>query len=137
MPPRQKQSLASVVGMNIMRLRQAKGMSQVELARQLGMGSDSLSRIERGLVAPRFGRLEKLAAVLGCSVAELFLDGAAGRAQHVEPLSPEQEALFLTNRVTAILQEMSQHSQTRRAATSRIRTRRSRSRPLSSDVAIF
>ena len=48
-------------------------MTQAELAERLGVGNDSLSRIEKGVVAPRFQRLELIAEVLGCTVSELFV----------------------------------------------------------------
>lgn len=72
MPPRQRQHLASIVGANIAALRAKRGWNQTQLAEKLGMGPDSLSRMERGLVAPRFGRLERIAETLACPVAELF-----------------------------------------------------------------
>jgi transcriptional regulator with XRE-family HTH domain len=69
---RKIQNLAAVVGGNISRRRKAMGMTQTELAEKLDMGGDSLSRIEKGVVAPRFQRLEEMAKVLDCSVADLF-----------------------------------------------------------------
>jgi transcriptional regulator with XRE-family HTH domain len=50
-------------------------LTQAELAEQLNMGSDSLSRIENGIVAPRFQRLEDIAKILDCTVADLFRKG--------------------------------------------------------------
>lgn len=72
MPPRQRQHLASIVGANIAALRAKRGWNQTQLAEMLGMGPDSLSRMERGMVAPRFARLERIAEALTCTVAELF-----------------------------------------------------------------
>lgn len=72
MPPRQRQHLASIVGANIAALRAKRGWNQTQLAEKLGMGPDSLSRMERGMVAPRFARLELIAEALTCTVAELF-----------------------------------------------------------------
>jgi transcriptional regulator with XRE-family HTH domain len=48
------------------------GLTQAELAERLDMGGDSLSRIEKGVVAPRFQRLEGIASALDCAVADLF-----------------------------------------------------------------
>ena len=72
MTVRKKQSLASIVGANISHRRKELGLTQEGMAEKPNMGGDSLSRIENGLVAPRFQRLEKIAAVLGCAVADLF-----------------------------------------------------------------
>ena len=52
------------------------GLTQAELAEQLDMGGDSLSRIENGIVAPRFQRLEAIAKALDCAVADLFRKGS-------------------------------------------------------------
>ena len=68
-----KQRLAVIVGANITARRKLLGWNQAAFAERLGMGADSLSRIERGLVAPRFQRLEEIAEILECSVAELFM----------------------------------------------------------------
>lgn len=73
MSERKRQRLATIVGANITARRRLMGWNQAAFAERLGMGADSLSRIERGLVAPRFPRLEQMAELLECSVAELFL----------------------------------------------------------------
>ena len=73
MDQRKKQRLAAIVGANMAALRKERGWNQIEFAERLGIGADSLSRMERGLVAPRFSRLEHIAATLECSVAELFM----------------------------------------------------------------
>jgi len=48
------------------------GLSQDQLAEKLGISGASLSRIESGTAAPRFPRLEELAEILDCRVADLF-----------------------------------------------------------------
>ena len=68
-----KEPLAVIVGANITAKRKRMGLNQAQLAEQIGIGPDSLSRIESGVTAPKFQTLEKLAHVLECSVAELFL----------------------------------------------------------------
>ena len=73
-----KEPLAIIVGANISAKRKRKGMNQVQLAEQLGIGLDSLSRIESGITAPKFQTLEKMAQVLECPVAELFLYNEEG-----------------------------------------------------------
>lgn len=72
MTGRKNQILAAIVGTNISRRRKELGLTQAEMAEKLNMGGDSLSRVENGLIAPRFQRLEEMAAVLGCAVADLF-----------------------------------------------------------------
>ena len=62
------------------------------------MGGDSLSRVENGVVAPRFHRLEAMATLLGCSVADLFrrdsdpLEAKLGMVEDLlRPLPPEAQ----------------------------------------------
>jgi transcriptional regulator with XRE-family HTH domain len=43
-------------------------LTQDKLAEKLSISGASLSRIESGLAAPRFPRLEDLAEILGCQV---------------------------------------------------------------------
>lgn len=72
MAQKSKQRLALIVGANICARRKLKNLTQASFAEQLGIGADSLSRIERGLTAPRFNTLEKMADLLDCPVADLF-----------------------------------------------------------------
>ena len=72
MTAKKNQNLTAIVGANISRRRKKLGLTQAEMAEKLNIGGDSLSRVENGVVAPRFQRLEEIAAVLGCPVADLF-----------------------------------------------------------------
>ena len=69
---RKTQSVAIIVGGNISARRKLLSYTQAELAEKLNMGPDSLSRIEKGVVAPRFQRLADIAAALDCTIADLF-----------------------------------------------------------------
>ena len=105
-------TLARIVGAHIANRRKQKGMTQVECAKRLGMGADSLSRIEKGVVAPRFPRLEQIAETLDCQVAELFRppsdsfkDRAESVADIMHSLSPkmqEEVVVLLASIVTAV-----------------------------------
>ena len=55
-----KHQLEKVVGQTIAKRRQSLGISQFELAERLNIAPASLSRIENGLAAPRFSRLERI-----------------------------------------------------------------------------
>ena len=62
MPEKHTPHLAAVLGANIAGRRQLLGMNQADLAARLDMAPDALSRIENGYTAPRFGRIEQIAA---------------------------------------------------------------------------
>ena len=98
MAEREVQRLAKILGNSIVERRKILGMTQIELANRLDMAPDALSRIENGYVAPRFNRIEEMAPVLECSVAELFReknDSLRARADSIadiiSPLPAEKQ----------------------------------------------
>jgi len=64
--------VAQLLGSNIAAYRKRKGWTQAFLGEQLGIGTDSLCRIERGVMAPRYHRLQDIADLLDCTIADLF-----------------------------------------------------------------
>ncbi|MFM0382776.1 helix-turn-helix domain-containing protein [Paraburkholderia dipogonis] len=68
--------LPAVVGNNIKARRAELGMTQNALAQTLGVEIETISRYERGIVAPSFPQLEKLCAVLAVQAWQLFSDGS-------------------------------------------------------------
>ena len=59
-------------GATISALRKEKGLTQLELARQMGVTDKAVSKWERDLSFPDVASLPKLAEVLGTSVDELL-----------------------------------------------------------------
>ena len=59
-------------GKRLQVLRLQAGMTQEELANEIGVTVESISNIERGVYGPKFDNLEKLAAVLDVQVMEFF-----------------------------------------------------------------
>jgi transcriptional regulator with XRE-family HTH domain len=53
-------------------LRAERGMTQEQLADKTGLTIESISNIERGIFAPKFHNLEKIAFALKVPVKELF-----------------------------------------------------------------
>ncbi len=108
-----KAKLSEIVGKNIARLRHEQGLSQEQMAEQVGIDSPSMSRVEKGLISPRFKRLERMAEILNCAVSDFFHaphDGTQARAnsiaQMLEPFPPkkQEEALHLIRRWLAFAQ---------------------------------
>lgn len=56
----------------VRQLREAKGLSQAELARRIGSTQPSVARLEAGGVAPTIETLERIAAALGLHLAVSF-----------------------------------------------------------------
>ncbi|MBG0843504.1 helix-turn-helix domain-containing protein [Ectopseudomonas toyotomiensis] len=65
-------TLADVVGRAIARQRERCKLSQEQVAERLGIGSEAVSRIERGIVMPNIERLVALADIFGCETADLL-----------------------------------------------------------------
>ena len=68
--------LAEFVGQAIARQRIRSKLSQEQVAEKLGIGSEAVSRIERGVVMPNIERLIELATVFGCETADLLTEGS-------------------------------------------------------------
>lgn len=95
--------LAAQVGRVMVRRRKMCGMTQTMLAEKLGITQDSLSRMEKGVMAPKFSRLPEVSHFLDCRVADLFReaspesdDWAAAIAEELRDLSPDGRELILT-----------------------------------------
>ena len=59
-------------GVIVSEKRNLLGMSQEILAERVGISQESLSRMEKGFIAPRFERLQLFADALNCSISDLF-----------------------------------------------------------------
>lgn len=68
-------------GSTIASLRKEKGMTQLDLAREMGVTDKAVSKWERDLSFPDVASLPKLAEVLGVSVDELLEVKTAAQAQ--------------------------------------------------------
>lgn len=94
-------TLTEIVGANIAERRRRLGLSQKELADRLNITQDAMTRMEKGRIAPKMGRLQDIAANLECTVGYLFRthddameERAATIADILQTLPPAgQEAL--------------------------------------------
>lgn len=103
MPETTKKNLSVLLGNAIMKRRQRKGLTQVKFAELLGIEQHSLSRMEKGIIAPKMSRLQEIADYLECSVAELFRQTDSPsyvKAQEIchmlDELPPEMQDTVLT-----------------------------------------
>lgn len=91
--------------------RRLLGMSQEVLAERVGISQESLSRMEKGVIAPRFERLQQFADALGCSIPDLFRvqgeasERAAMIEQMISSLSDyeQREILEVVAKVVALI----------------------------------
>lgn len=85
------------IGERIRYFRKLRGWSQEALALQAEINPAFLGHLERGLKSPTVKTLEKIAAALDISMAELFADP--------QPVPGEKEQLL--NRICDLIKDMS------------------------------
>lgn len=83
---------------NIAKRRKELGLTQAQVAEIISMEKESLSRMEAGKITPSLDRLEKIAAALGCPIADLFRDNSPDTqaqaqiiADLIQPLLPQEQ----------------------------------------------
>jgi transcriptional regulator with XRE-family HTH domain len=69
-------TLSVMVGKNMQACRKKKGITQNQLAQELGIEVETVSRYERGILAPSFPQLEKICTVFDVAAWVLFSDGS-------------------------------------------------------------
>ena len=90
-----RKNLNVLVGVNIKREREKAGFTQDQFSELLGIGSKSLSSIERGVVGVSLATLLRICDILHISANVLLYEQARkndadGIALQLEMLSPEQ-----------------------------------------------
>jgi transcriptional regulator with XRE-family HTH domain len=63
------------IGKRIRKLREAKGLTQTEVAKRTGLLPSYVSRIEGDRTNPEIPMLERIAAALGLRLYQFFFDG--------------------------------------------------------------
>jgi len=66
--------LSSSLGRRIRKIREMKGLTQVELGRRFGCSQSAISNLERGRTSLRAEDVPQMARALGVSVVALFRD---------------------------------------------------------------
>ncbi|MBN2775998.1 MAG: helix-turn-helix transcriptional regulator [Bacteroidales bacterium] len=67
----EKEDFLKKIGENIVRLREMKGLKQIDLAIELNIDDSSLRRIESGRTNPTIITLKKIADVLKVNLSEI------------------------------------------------------------------
>lgn len=65
-------TLIETFGANLRHQRKAKNLTQAELAERVDVSTEMVSKIERGIAAPSFATIEKLADELGVPEVVFF-----------------------------------------------------------------
>ena len=73
------------LGDRIRRARERVGLSQIELARRIGLSKNAMNSIEAGDADPRASRIVAIAQVLGVSTDALLLGPTAPANREPQP----------------------------------------------------
>lgn len=65
-----------IIGANVTKFRKLKNLQQEDLAKESGLSTDEISKIERGVANPTLASLEQIAKILEVDIEELFLERA-------------------------------------------------------------
>ena len=92
--------MKKTLGAMIAELRKLRGMTQLELAEQMGVTDKAVSKWERGLSCPDIHSIPKLAEVLGISVEDLMqskktTNVPAGKAAEIMEIAPKAVAVAM------------------------------------------
>ena len=87
------ESLSIRLSRNISAHRRALDLTQSQLAKQLGIEKETLSRFERGKHVPSLATLERLAGILQTTVAELLAE---------KPPVPDDDAIIITSWLSSL-----------------------------------
>ena len=85
-------SEVAAIGSRLRRLRKERGLTQAELARQIGIQQSDLSRMEKGEYRVSLDNLFKILGVFDLDLADFFGDQQAAAEQERMPLSREGRA---------------------------------------------
>ena len=87
MPKSGTEDLAVAVGKAIAKQRIASGLTQEDVAEQLGIGLEAVSRMERGVVIPTVIRLFELADIFACDAADLLTEASSRSSDQASHLN--------------------------------------------------
>lgn len=79
----------AAIGSRLRRLRKERGLTQAELARQIGIQQSDLSRMEQGEYRVSLDRLFRILGVFDLELADFFDDARPSGATAQQPLSQQ------------------------------------------------
>ena len=99
--------MKKTLGMIIAELRKEKGMTQLELAEQMGVTDKAVSKWERDLSCPDINSLPKLAEILGVSVEDMLqikkeAEKQSGKINEIIDVAPKAVAMAMGIAVTVL-----------------------------------
>lgn len=88
-----------MIGDNIKRIREERGMSQLELSRKLSVSDKTISSWETNRTEPKIAMIEQLCIALNCQKSEIVGEDKSNR------LSPHEKKLLYAYRQNKEMQK--------------------------------
>ncbi len=90
--------MANSFSVYIKKLRNSKGLSQEEIADQMGITLSAYSKIERGLTDPTFSRMRQIAQILKFDLSEILHRGEENPYDQFEEESDMENYRFVSKK---------------------------------------
>ncbi|MDR2871690.1 MAG: helix-turn-helix domain-containing protein [Xanthomonadaceae bacterium] len=97
------------LGKEIAKQRTSASLTQEQLGEKLDIGSEAVSRIERGTVAASAYKLYRIADIVGCNIQDLLLDVSRRTIDQADKIAKLLEPLSMSDRqfIVRIVEQLS------------------------------
>ena len=110
-PDNTHRELFKSIGRVLTQRRESTGLTQEQVAEVLQIGTEAVSRMERGITMPTIQRMAELADIYGCGIEELVIatsDQAELISQILHTL-PEADRAMIVEVVQKIAERLKHH----------------------------
>ena len=110
-----KQELFKSIGRVLAYRREARGLTQEQVAEALQIGTEAVSRMERGITMPTVQRMAELAEIYGCGIDELLIASSTRASDQAELIAqvlqtlPEPDRVLIVDVVQKIAGRLKEH----------------------------
>jgi transcriptional regulator with XRE-family HTH domain len=94
--------LFKTIGRTLARRRDARGLTQEQVAEILQIGTEAVSRMERGITMPTVHRLVELAEIYQCGIDELLIASSTRTSDQAELISQVLQTLPEVDRAMVV-----------------------------------
>lgn len=114
-PDNTHRELFKSIGRVLAQRRESKGLTQEQVAEVLQIGTEAVSRMERGITMPTIQRMAELADIYGCGIEELVIATSTRTSDQAELISqilhtlPEADRAMIVEVVQKIAERLKHH----------------------------
>lgn len=107
-----RKALSASIGGALGRFREERGLTQDQVAESLGIGTEAVSRMERGITMPTVERLADLAEIYRCGIDELLINSSVRTGDQAERIAqilstlPEKDRAMVVDVVQKIAERL-------------------------------